>query len=89
MLVVRVEMWSAVTGEKSEIARMHIVNDATGTKHCGNYVGYAFRGRTTKALDELVAQRTGRVNHFPRLRSHVWNLLVEMLVRMDYGEFKK
>lgn len=88
MIVVRVELWSAIDGSKTEIARMHIANDGHGTAKHGNYVGHSLRGRDSETLDQSVKERTynrsGSVEDFPRMSLHVWNLVARMLKNMGY-----
>lgn len=85
MLIVRVELHSAVNGRVTEIARLVIANDGTGSKTVGNYRGHAYRGRAASQLDRRVVTRTGSVRDYPRLRLHVWNLVARMLSSMGYG----
>lgn len=84
MIVVRVELWSAITGEKSEIARMHISN-VGGTENLGNYDCQTFRGRSAADLSRLNVQRECQVRSHPRLSQHVWNLVTKALTGMGYG----
>lgn len=84
MLVVRVELHHAMTREISEIARMHICNDATGTHLVGNYEGRTLRGATKEELDRHKVQRRGIVLGYPRRDRHVFNLVTRMLVAMGY-----
>lgn len=85
MIVVRVELWSARTGQKTELARMHIYNDETGGTFHRNYKGRSLRGRSTKDLDKNIVQRTGEVKNHPAVAKHVWNLVAKMLSSMGYG----
>lgn len=89
MLIVRVELLSAITGQTTELARMHVANDGAGTAQRGNYNGTTFTGRDKKALDCAVAlekvTRRGRVENYPRLQKHVWNLVARMLMNMGYA----
>lgn len=85
MIRVTIELLSARTGETTELARMHIANDETGTATRGNYVGTTFRGRSRAALDKGLVSKEGRVANFPRQQQHVWNLVTRMLVTMSYG----
>lgn len=82
MIVVRVELWSAQTGKKTELARMHITNIGDGTKTHGNYLGKIFRGRSKKALDKLTVSKTAEINNWPKQQKHVWKLVQEMLTKM-------
>jgi len=43
-------------------------------------------GRSAAALDRRVAQRCGRVEHYPRLDLHVWHLVGRALKAMGYWE---
>ncbi len=89
MIVVRVELWSAITGERTEIARMMIANSGRGTAEKGDYSGETLRGRSTAALDKSWASRTcthyGKVMGHARQRLHVWHLVAKMLASMGYG----
>lgn len=85
MIVVRVELHSAITGQATELARAHIINDGTGTMDLRHYVVQALRGRSREALDRNQAQRSGRVRDWPSQRLHVWNLVAEALKGMGYG----
>lgn len=88
MIVVKVELWSAVTGEKSELARMTIDNIG-GTPQLGDYRCRTMRGRSAEALHRAMckpAQREGRVLGHARLREHVWNLVAKALSGMGYGQ---
>lgn len=87
MIVVRVELWSAVNGRKTELARMHIANDGRASvenPRRGSYDGQTFVGRSAQALDRLQVSRRGRVEDFPRQDLHIWNLVAAMLKRMGY-----
>lgn len=74
MLVVKVELHSAITGQVSEIGRMVIYNDGTGTKDRGNYVTNLLRKGTTDKV-----QRRGFVTNYPRLSYSVWELVKRAL----------
>lgn len=86
MIVIRVELWSARTGEKTELARMEICNDGTGSRARRNYVGATLRGRSTAQLNARMPQRSARLIDWPSDTVHVWNLVAAMLGRMGYGE---
>lgn len=85
MIVVRVELHSAVTGKVTELARMHVAN-VGGTAQLGDYDVAVLRGRSRAALDQLKVQRRGRVEKYPRLKLHVWNLVLRALVAAGYGQ---
>lgn len=91
ILVVRVELHSAITGEISEIARMIIANDGGGTKERGNYWARAAKG--TVAKDHMIPAaimhdsrklRHVEVKDYPRLSKHVWNLIARVLTAMEF-----
>ncbi|MBD59042.1 MAG: hypothetical protein CL808_02825 [Citromicrobium sp.] len=89
MLVVRVELWSAIDGSKQELARM-VIDNTGGSEQLGNYRARTLRGRSASALDRamsppLAVTREGSVHGHPRLREHVWNLVAKALRSMRYG----
>ena len=93
MIVIRVELWSAVNGEKTELARM-VIDNVGGTNTLGDYRCRTLRGRSREALDKALlalctngsgTQREGQVTGHPRLREHVWNLVAKALTSMRYG----
>lgn len=84
MIVVKVELHSAITGQISELARMHICNIG-GTHTKGDYSCTTLRGRSKADLDRRVSQRSGFVRKYPRLAIHVWHLVARSLVTMGYA----
>lgn len=87
MLIVSVKLLSAITGQETELARMHICNKGdTPDPNIGNYDVRTLRGRDKDALDNNKFQRHGEVIGHPRLRSHVWNLVQKALASMKYGD---
>jgi hypothetical protein len=89
MLIIRVELHSAITGKVTEIARMRLYNDGTGDHEVGNYVGETFRGRDKEALDGRVTVRKAEVKGYKRNNFHVWNLVAKMLKAMKYGDMRE
>jgi hypothetical protein len=86
MIVVRVELHSARTGQTSELARMEICNDESGIGSSGGTISPAcLRGRSKEALDRRVVQRQGTLKDWPSEAVHVWNLVAVLLGRMGYG----
>jgi hypothetical protein len=83
MIVIRVELWSAITGARTELARMHISNIG-GTLKRRNYHGQTFIGRTTKSLDRLVVSKEATLENYPAEDLHIWNLVRRMLTQMGY-----
>ena len=90
MIVVRVELWSAVTGNVTEIARMTIDNIG-GTQQSGDYRVRTMRGRSAEALQKAMLagtiSREAQVLSHPRLRDHVWSLVAKALIAMRYGTY--
>jgi hypothetical protein len=91
MIVVKVELWSAITGEKKELARM-VIDNIGGTNQIGNYRARTLIGRSSDALDAALhnmpkkVAREGRVTGHLRLRLHVWNLVGKALAGMGYDQ---
>lgn len=87
MIVVKVELHSAITGEVSDLGSMVIANDATGTPSRGNYFGKTFRkgaGEWWKHLRWPKPVREGRVEDYPRKALPVWSLVKRMLDDMGF-----
>lgn len=89
MLVIRVELWSAVTGVKTEIARMMIHNRG-GTRTRGDYGVEVYRGRDEATLHKAMVGgkpfKEGLVTSHPRLSEHVWNLVGKALRSTGYDK---
>ena len=85
MIVVRIELWSARTGEKTELARMEICNDGTSAGALRNYIARTLRGRGAAQLNRRAAQRETQIACWPAERLHIWNLVAAALSRMGYG----
>lgn len=85
MIVVRVELHSAIDGRKIELARAHIFN-LGGTATVADYGVRTLRGRTAAALDRGQVQRRGRVDNHPKAAVHVWHLVAKALKAMGYGQ---
>lgn len=86
MIVVKVELWSAVTGQKTELARMEIANEGTHQNPLrGDYVARALIGRSTVQLDRRTTKTTTQIANWPRTQKHVWNLVSAALAKMGYG----
>jgi hypothetical protein len=88
MIVVRVELHSAITKRVTELARMHICNIG-GTADRGDYSVETFRGRDKEALDRRVVTRKGNIRDYPRLAIHVWHLVYEALKALKYNRRPK
>lgn len=71
MIVVKVELHSAITGEVTEIGRMTISNDGTSERSDrGNY-----DVRLMRRGIHAVVQRQGRVEQHPRKSASIWVLV--------------
>lgn len=84
MIIVRVELHSAITGKVTEIACMGIANIG-GTAESGDYRAETWRGRSRPALAQRQVQRAAEVRKYPRLAIHVWHLVARSLVAMGYA----
>ena len=83
MLVVKIELWSAVTGAETELGRMYLANDGTARDPAkGNYdVKVARKGsKEYESWNEIKTTRTGRVENYPRLSYNVWRLITRALL---------
>jgi hypothetical protein len=85
MIIVRVELHSAIDGQVTELARMHICNIG-GTNTIRDYEAVTLRGRDRAALDRAQPQRRGKVLGHASLALHVWHLVAKALAGMGYGE---
>lgn len=101
MIVVKVELWSAITGQHTELARMTICNTGESEDpNIGDYSCATMRGRTKAGLElamwsflrspilkaaERATTRRGRVTGHRRKAEHVWNLVAKCLAAMEYG----
>jgi hypothetical protein len=89
MLIIRVELHSAVTGKVTEIARMLMYNDGTGDVKMGNYKGKTVPGKTEgpmipQTIHQRRPMRSAEVKLYPRTRLNVWHLVRRMLDNMGY-----
>ncbi len=94
MIVIRVELWSAITHRRSEIARVGIWNvgcNDTGT--FGDYECASYTGRDAAAFDQAMTKQrlthSGKVKHHARKQEHVLNLVAKALTAMGYGVKKE
>lgn len=85
MIIVSVQLLSAVDGRHDELARMEICNMGTGTETMGNYSAETLRGRSAKDFARRTRQRIAYVTGHPRQREHVWNLVAKALRNLRYG----
>lgn len=87
MIIVKVELWSAVTGKKTELARMEICNSGTNLiSSKGNYHAATLVGRSTEAFNQRRISKSTFIEDWPRQARHVWNLVATALTEMGYGK---
>lgn len=82
MLVLKLELHSARTGEVTEIGRTIIANTG-GTPSRGDYtvrVGRRRRGNFKNKTVWKSPMRTGEVTGYPRLSYNVWRLVIRALL---------
>lgn len=80
MIVVKIELHSAVTGQITEIGRA-IVCNVGGTQRRGDYrVAVARRGVTDNRQILVSPQRAGEVKNYPRLAYNVWRLIARAVL---------
>ncbi len=84
MIVIKVELWSAITGSKIELARMHISNTGESAGRRRHYTGETFIGRDSEALSRGRVSKRGEVRDYPAPALHIWNLVTRMLTSMGY-----
>lgn len=84
MIVVKVELHSAITGQVTELARM-VIDNIGGTRTKGDYRCRAYRkGSPLHPLKRNII-REGQVDGHRRLAEPVWNLVAKALGKMGYG----
>jgi hypothetical protein len=79
VILVKIELHSAVTHRVTELGRVKISNDGTGHENCGNY--------NVELIDKngrTFARK--RVTRFPRRTKSIWALLRLALHLGDEGE---
>ena len=97
MLVIKIELHSAVTRQITEIGRMVIYNDGRGTRTKGDYVAQVMRTPTRKGhswddqMDVTLTRqvkptRESDVRNYSRLSRPVWDLVTLALKNMGYGK---
>ncbi len=85
MILIKVELHSAVTGKMTELARMKICNDGlSSNNNFGDYIAQTFIGRSTDQLEKERESKHTTIVHWPRNRLHVWNLVCKALRQMGY-----
>lgn len=92
MIVVKVELWSAVDGTKTELARA-MIDNISGGGPLRDYNTRTYRGRSEAALTAAMLSdtttRRGKVLRHAAMKEHVWNLVAKALTGMGYGITKE
>tara|TARA_Y100000310_G_scaffold211266_1_gene212027 strand:- start:7064 stop:7330 length:267 start_codon:yes stop_codon:yes gene_type:complete len=88
MIVVKVELHSAITGKVKTLGQM-IIHNVGGTEKSGNYEVKVARKNDVGDLRKnfFTPLRTGRVQNYPRLSYNVWRLVLRSL-RATFPEEK-
>lgn len=86
MLVVTIELYSAVAHRVTLLHRGIIANTGTGTEMLGEYDA-AFGGREQERPQAIMQnpERRSVVREFPRKRLNAWHLLSNALIMAGYG----
>lgn len=86
MLVVRIELHSAVTGKVTELGIMHIANVTSDIEHLqsGGKIGH-YRAMIFRAPKFVRWTRDSAVTHYRRLNRPVWDLVTLALKNAGYG----
>ena len=81
MIVVKIELWSAVTGNVTELGRTYIWNDGTcEDPKRGNYnVSVCKKGKFKPPIIYRNMTRRGRVENYPRASYNIWRLIIRSL----------
>jgi hypothetical protein len=77
MIIVKIELLSAIDNSISEIGRMYITNDGTGTSESGNYHCKIMRRGETSQSGGI--WKLGHVNNHHRKSLSIWTLVVKAL----------
>lgn len=82
MLVIKIELHSAITKKVTLLGRMDIKNRGTGTEARGNYDVRVWRKNSLKKSKPYHSSilRRGEVLNYPRKRYNVWRLVIRALM---------
>ena len=90
MIVVKVELHSAISGQIMKIGEAVIYNDGTGTNAKGNYETRSFRApnyfKRERGGTEKNVVRRARVERYDRVNAPVLELVSRALQAMGYGK---
>lgn len=79
MIVIKVELHSAITNKVTILGKMVLTNDGTGDQFTGNYNGSIYR-----KSDFRTVTRSARVEGHKRKTEVIWVLVAKMLKNMGY-----
>jgi hypothetical protein len=88
MIVVKVELHSAITGEVETLSQV-LVDNVGGSARLGNYRVRSFRKGAPDVRQGLVPPRPvreGKVLNHPRQSQHVLHLIAKALRALGYGK---
>lgn len=87
MIVVKIELHSAITGTVKELGRMVISNDGDHKEHPkkGNYTARVCKKGSTNFMKPT---RTGKVRNYSRNSYTVWKLVYKALKECFAKDFK-
>lgn len=84
MIVLKLELHSARTGQVTTLGQAVIINDGSGTNAHGNYDCLVANKKSKDKLPALITGsdilRYGRVEKYPRLSYNVWRLVIRGLL---------
>lgn len=89
MIIVTIELKSAVDGRTEKLGEMVICNDGTSTQRTrGNYDAFVYRKHKFFDWKKLTNNltRRGRVENYSRLQRPIWDLVGLALKDMGYGK---
>ena len=79
MIVIRIELHSAKTGNITELGRTYITNDGKGSHRKRNYdVRVCRKGKYD--LTNYKPLRIGRIEKFPSVSKNIWCLVIQCLL---------
>jgi len=86
MIVVTVELHSAVTGQVKLLGKAIIANDGTNSDPSVGHYDLCVGRKGTADLKQIYMrpQRHSRVENYPRQKLSVWNLVVRGLAAAGY-----
>jgi hypothetical protein len=77
MIVLKLELHSALDGSIEELGRMYIYNDGTGTQEIGNYNAKIMRKGIKDQFGPVY--KTGYVFNHARKRDVIWKLILKAI----------